>query len=130
MFQNIISTFYSLPENNLLASLPVYPADYKGDKLSAPFLTLSIVNGKASQSAYRDNKLVKGLLIVSIYYPSGEGQYYPTTLVSSLDNTFEQKLFNYGIQTNVSSLQFIGPDPNDPTLSRADYSVPFSYYGE
>ena len=130
MFQNIITTFYSLPENNLLASLPVYPSDYRGNITSVPFLKMNIVTGKAKQYAYRDNKLVTGLLIVSIFYPAGGGQSYPTTLVSALDSVFQHQLLAYGIQTNVSSLQFLGLDPSDPTLSRADYSVPFSYYGE
>jgi hypothetical protein len=130
MFQDIIDTFYSLPQNNLLANLPVYPADYRGTISAVPFLKLNIVTGKANQFAYRDNKLVTGLVIVSIYYPAGSGQKEPTTVANSLDLVFQNKFLAYGIQTNVSSLQFIGPDPDDSTLSRADYSVPFSYYGE
>jgi len=130
MFEDIINTFYALPTNNLLANLPVYPADYRGTFSSSSFLKLNIVTGLAKQFAYRDNKLVTGLVIVSIYYPAGQGQKYPTTVASLLDNTFENKLLNYGIQTNVSSLQFLGPDKDDTTLSRADYSVSFSYYGE
>jgi hypothetical protein len=129
MFNNIIEAFYGLPSNNLLANLPVYPADYRGKISSVPFLKLDIVNGQAKQSAYRDNKLVKGLVKVSIYYKAGEGQKYPSTVADSLNSIFELKLLNYGIQTNVSSLQFMGPDSDDSTLSRADYSVPFSYYG-
>jgi len=130
MFEEIISTFYSLPQNNLLANLPVYPADYKGQISSVPFLKLNIVNGKANRFAFGDNKQVTGLIIVSIYYPAGKGQKQPSVIASSLDITFQNKLLNFGIQTSVSSLQFIGPDPEDPTLSRADYSVPFSYFGE
>jgi hypothetical protein len=130
MFEDIITAFYSLPENNLLANLPVYPADYRGTISAVPFLKFSIVTGKANQFAYRDNKLVTGLVIVSIFYKAGNGQKEPTTIASSLDSVFQNKLLAYGIQTNVSSLQFIGPDPDDSTLSRADYSVPFSYYGE
>jgi hypothetical protein len=129
MYENIINTFYSLPSNNLLANLPVYPADYRGKISSVPFLKIDIVNGNAKQSAYRDNKLVTGLVKVSIYYPAGEGQKYPPSVATLLDSVFQQKLLAYGIQTNVSSLQFMGPDPDDSTLSRADYSVPFSYYG-
>lgn len=130
MFEQIINTFYSLPQNNLLANLPVYPADYKGEIVSVPFLKLNIITGKAEHFAYRDNKLVTGLVVVSIYYPAGTGQKQPATIANALDSVFEQKLLNYSIQTNVSSLQFMGPDPDDSTLSRADYSVPFSFYGE
>lgn len=130
MFETIITTFYSLPQNSLLANLPVYPADYRGTISAVPFLKLSIVTGKANQFAYRDNKLVTGLVIVSIFYKAGSGQKEPTVIASNLDSVFQNKLLAYGIQTNVSSLQFMGPDPDDSTLSRADYSVPFSYYGE
>jgi hypothetical protein len=130
MFEDIINTFYDLPQNNLLANLPVYPSDYRGKISSVPFLKISIVTGKAKQFAYRDNKLVTGLVVVSIYYTAGKGQKEPSTISNSLDLVFENKLLAYNIQTTVSSLQFIGPDPDDSTLSRADYSVPFSYYGE
>lgn len=130
MFEDIISTFYSLPQNNLLANLPVYPSDYKGEITNTPFLKLQVVTGKANRFAYRDNKKVTGLLIVSIYYEGGKGQKYPATVATLLDTTIESKLLAFGIQTDVSSLQFFGPDPEDPTLSRADYSAPFSYYGE
>jgi hypothetical protein len=130
MFEEIIDTFYSLPQNNLLANLPIYPADYKGTITSVPFLKLNVITGKANQFAYRDNKLVTGLVVVSIYYPAGAGQKQPSTISSSLDTVFQNKLLAYSIQTNVSSLQFMGPDPDDSTLSRADYSVPFSYFGE
>ena len=130
MFEDIINTFYSLPQNNLLANLPVYPADYRGTISAVPFLKLNIVTGKANQFAYRDNKLVTGLVVVSIYYTAGAGQKEPSVISSSLDSVFQNKLLDYNIQTSVSSLQFMGPDPDDSTLSRADYSVPFSYYGE
>jgi hypothetical protein len=130
MFEEIIDTFYSLPQNNLLANLPIYPADYKGTISGIPFLKLNVITGKANHFAYRDNKLVTGLVVVSIYYKAGAGQKEPSVISSSLDNIFQNKLLAYSIQTNVSSLQFMGPDPDDSTLSRADYSVPFSYFGE
>jgi hypothetical protein len=130
MFEDIISTFYSLPQNNLLANLPVYPSDYRGKIKSLPFLKLQVVTGKANRFAYRDNKKVNGLVIVSIYSEAGKGQEYPAVVSSILDQIFESKLLSYGIQTDVSSLQYLGPDTSDPTLSRTDYSVPFSYYGE
>jgi hypothetical protein len=130
MFEDIIDTFYSLPQNNLLANLPVYPADYRGKISSVPFLKINVVTGKANQFAYRDNKLVTGLVVVSIYYAAGSGQKEPSVVSSALDSIFQNKLLTYNIQTSVSSLQFMGPDPDDSTLSRADYSVPFSYYGE
>jgi len=130
MFEEIINTFYGLSQNNLLATLPVYPADYKGTISAVPFLKLAIVTGKANRVAYRDNKLVTGLVIVSIYYKAGKGQKEPSVIANALDGIFESKLLSYNIQTSVSSLQFIGPDPDDSTLSRADYSVPFTYYGE
>lgn len=130
MFEDIINTFYSLPQNNLLANLPVYPSDYRGTISAVPFLKLNVITGKANQFAYRDNKLVTGLVVVSIYYTAGAGQKEPAVISNALDSVFENKFLSYNIQTNVSSLQFMGPDPDDSTLSRADYSVPFSYYGE
>jgi hypothetical protein len=130
MFEDIINTFYSLPQNNLLANLPVYPSDYRGKITSVPFLKLNVITGKANQFAYRDNKLVTGLVVVSIYYVAGSGQKEPATISNLLNSIFQNKLLAYSIQTNVSSLQFMGPDPDDSTLSRADYSVPFSYFGE
>jgi len=47
MFEEIINTFYGLSQNNLLATLPVYPADYKGTISAVPFFKVSDCNWKS-----------------------------------------------------------------------------------
>jgi len=131
MYSEVINCFYDLPvNNNKLAGFQVFPADYKGELPKPPFLKLNIVFSPASLEATSGTKKVSGVVLVSIYYESGGGQLQASEISELLNDIFEKKLLNFGIQTKVSSLQFLGTDKNDASLSRADYSVPFSYYGE
>jgi len=129
MYETIINQFYSLVATGLDSVYPIYPADFKGEPSSVPFLKLSVVFAKAERSTYQ-TKSISGLVIVSIYYKSGYGQKLPAEIATVLDTYFENKLILDNFQTSLGSLQFLGPDKDDTTLSRADYSAPFVYYGE
>lgn len=130
MFDNVITTFYALiPSNNLIGGAKVIPSDFKG-KATAPFARVHFVLAPTKLASYTGSKELRGLLKISIFAKSGAGDKYFATLANNLDTIFEKKLLANDIQTYTSSLQFLGPDSVDATLSRADYTVPFSYYGE
>ena len=130
MFQDVINCFYDLPTNSTLAGIKVFPADYKGELPVPPFLKLNIVFTPTARVAYSGSKRVAGSVILSIYSTSGQGQLFASGVAGQLNDIFEQKLLEFGIQTKESSIQFLGTDPKDASLSRADYSVPFTFYGE
>ena len=111
--------------------LPTYPADYKGAISSVPYLRYTVVTGKTDRSAYQDNKVVKGLVMVSIFYKSGEAQLSTATIADNLNTVFQDKLVSDNLQLKEGSLQYLGTDDFDNSLSKADYSVPFTYhYGD
>lgn len=131
MFSTVIQTFHGLVAlNNTLASIKVVPSDFKGTLPAAPFLKLHVVFSLSALVSFSGAKAVTGLLKIAIFTKSGSGQLSAATISSSLDSIFEKKLLTNDIQTYASSLQFVGADPKDPSLSISDYTVPFSYYGE
>lgn len=131
MFLAILNELNLLASQASSAQLPFYPSDYKGTIDKSTFARFSVVYGTASSSAYQGDKKVTGLVVISLFYPSGRGQKAPLEFIDSLDSVFQDKIRLSGkLQTHKSSIQFMGVDPSDNSLSRADYSVPFTYYGE
>lgn len=130
MFSDVISTFYGLvPTNNTIAGVTIIPSDFKGTA-TAPFARLGIVFSPTTLIATNGSKELRGLLKISIFAKSGRGELYFAEVAAELDALFQNKQFDNYIQTYTSSLQFLGADQKDSTLSRADYTVSFSYYGE
>jgi hypothetical protein len=93
-------------------------------------MKLSVVMSPSKEVAANGTKKVSGQFTISIFVESGAGQTQLATLGSSLDSLFQKKTLLSAVQTRESSLQFLGVDSSDSSLSRADYSVTFSYYGE
>ena len=131
MFTTVIDTFYGLvASDNTLADVTVVPSDYKGSLPPPPFIKLSVVFAKSSLESYEGTKRVTGLLKLALFSTSGKGPRPLTVIAAELDDLLEKKLLTNDIQTYASSIQFLGTDLKDSTLSVADYTVPFSYYGE
>jgi len=129
MYSTIITELYKTVANGLTSVYPIYPSDFKGEPSSIPFIKFSIVLSSSTRHSYQ-KKEVSGLLVLQIYYSSGYGQKLPSQIADVLNTYFEDKLVLPNLQTTLGSLQFLGPDTDDNTLSRADYSVPFNFYGE
>jgi len=131
MFGAVLTTFYSLvPLNNTIGGAKVLPDDFKGTITSETFMRMGVVFAPSKLVSNGGAKEVRGLLKFIIYAPSGSGGLAFTNAATSLNSLFEKKLLANNIQTYASSLQLLGTDPKDSTLSRAEYTVPFSYYGE
>lgn len=127
----VIQGFYGLvATNNTLASIPVVPSDFKGKLPAPPFIKLHIVFSPSALISTSGSKAVTGLLKAAIFTTSGKGPVEAATIASSLNSIFEKKMLTDYIQTYASSFQSLGTDSADSTLSRSEYTVPFSYYGE
>lgn len=130
MFEEITQTIYSLINTSLAAVYPTYPSDYKEEPSSVPFIKVTIVFSRAERYAYKDKKEINGMLLLSVFYPSGEGQLDASRIADELDLIFQDRLLLPNLQFYLGSAQFLGPDKDDNSLSRMDYSIPFCYYGE
>lgn len=128
MFSDIVSTIYNYISSVSLP-VPMYPSDYSGHKTAAPFILFTIVLPDTKEIDYSRNKELRGLIVFSIYYPKGQGQLYPSTTSTTLDSMFQNKRLSSRLSTRNSSLHYLGLDTSDTSLSRADYSVVFNYYG-
>jgi len=129
MYSTIITEIYKIVATGLTSVYPIYPSDFKGDPSSIPFIKFNVVLSRSNRYSYQ-KKEVTGLIVLQIYYTAGYGQKLPSEVADVLNTYFEDKLVLPNLQTKLGSLQFLGPDTDDNTLSRADYSVPFTYYGE
>lgn len=131
--QSLISSIYSVIGSanwSTIIGVPTYPSDF-AEPSAAPFLRVSILPGRSNRRSYDGVKQVSGLIIVTIFYKVGEGQIYAATTADKLDQLLQDTVINNNsVQIGESSLQYKGVDPNDKTLARADYSVPFDYFGE
>lgn len=130
MFSDVITAFYSLvPTNSTLYGMKIVPSDFKG-KAAPPYARLHFVFAPTRYVATNGSKEVRGLAKLTIFNKSGQGDKFFADKAAQLDEVFQGQMLSNYIQTYTSSLQLLGPDTADSTLSRADYSVPFSYYGE
>jgi len=130
MYEEIITELYKIVATGLSSVYPIYPSDFKGESSSTPFIKMNFVFAKAERYAYQHKKEISGMIVFQIFYDSGYGQKQPATIANLITTYFEDKLVKTNLQTSLGSLEFLGPDRDDTTLSRADYSVPFTYYGE
>jgi hypothetical protein len=132
--EDIIQSFYSLIASSSWTTLitePVYPADFKIVDATPPFLKVSIILSKSSRESYNGMKEINGIFVIFIFYKAGIGQLYASALADKLDVILQDIVINNNtVQIGESSLQYKGIDPDDKTLARADYSVPFKYFGE
>jgi len=131
MFEEALTAFNTIAESAKTADFPVYPHDYKGSINKAQFIKFMVVFRDTDRLSYSgSSRVVPGFLVLSIFYPSGNGQQVPVSKVADLITLFENKTPVAGLQTDLASLQFMGKDPDNKTLSRADLKIPFNYYGD
>ena len=129
--ESTILSLYSIAANpswSTAVGAPIYNWDYKDKPASYPFLKYTIVFKKADKPDFT-NKELSGLVVIGIFTKTGQGQLASAELADKLDVLFQDKLIN-GIQLGSSFLQPRGIDPDDNTLVRDDYTVPFTYFGE
>lgn len=80
-----------------------------------------------------DLKSVSGILIIDIFIPAGNGPNTIYTIADKLDKYLVGKQRNSQgrnvVQLKNSALGLSGLDPVNPALYRANYTIPFNYFG-
>jgi hypothetical protein len=127
MYGDIITYVYNLV-NSLQLQQSIYPEDFVGKKSEAPFLKVSILLPRKQLIDYTHNQEIRGMVVFQIYTKSGQGQVPAATIADKLDQTFQSKTLG-ALQFTASSLNYMGLDASDNSLSRTDYSIPFIFFG-
>ena len=110
---------------------PAYPDDYFLSIADENYLKFGLASSDRRKISYDTPKQVTGVLLYSVFYQKTGGKKYASQVADKLSLVVDDKLFLDGkVQTFTGSLVFLGNDPQDSTLARADYSVPFNFIGE
>jgi hypothetical protein len=129
-YETFLDEINTMVDSSQDVSFPIVPHDYRGAIDSNQYIKFMVVVSKTSRTSYKSGRVVPGMILLSIFYPSGHGQLVAARKSDSLLGTFEDKNPIPGLQTDLASLQFMGRDPDNPALSRADLTIPFNYYGD
>ena len=130
-FNAILASLESLvASNSWPTSIPTYPAEFKGTISGTDYLKFEVVLSTASKYDNQNTQLT-GLVIIQLYYKDTKTRREVSTLADTLAALLSFRLQeDINIQTFAASLQFLGTDPSNTALSRADLSVPFTFIGE
>lgn len=77
-------------------------------------------------------KSTTGILLVDIFISAGNGPIRANLIADKLDEYLIGKTIQTGsnfTQLLISALTFSGTDSDNPSLYRANYSIPFNYFG-
>lgn len=105
-------------------SIPSFPANFFPENVTGSFIRHSIV--PSGETLYANS--VGGLLMVEIFTAAGRGPTASSEIADTLDAHFQQKTHG-STQFFRSNLGAVVKDPDNPTLARAIYQIPFSYFG-
>ena len=104
--------------------IPSYPANVYPEGITGSYIKHSIV----ANGDHANANSVSGLLMVEIYTAAGIGPTSTSEIADTLDKHFQRK--TYGLtQFFLSNLGQADKDRDNPSLSRAIYQIPFTYFG-
>jgi hypothetical protein len=106
-------------------SIQAYPVNYTGS-YTTEFIKLEVVPSRPLN--IYSNLSVQGQIIVQIYVQTGLGSRRIAQIADELDDVLQAKTLSNGTQTGTSALSFLGVDPDDNSLFRADYTISFKKY--
>ena len=82
-----------------------------------------------ARSFYYGGYGVTGRMTLSIYVEAGRGQTRANEIAEDLNAVFQGRILSPNqTQTGPSTLVWYGVDPDNHSLARAEYSLPFSKY--
>lgn len=108
----------------------VVPNNYQGTITTDTFARVAVLPSRPDIVAHGLVKKISGLLIVSLFTPTGGGDKQVFQLADTLSVAFDGKHLPNGTQFKVGSLSSIELDSVNKALYRVDYSNNFSIYGE
>jgi hypothetical protein len=98
------------------------PVNFSGD-VGREYIRVKILSEKDLNIGF-----ARGLLMIDIFTPAGEGPSRATAIADKLDSYLVGKKFN-ATQFQGSSFETVNLDAANPTLFRSMYSITFHYFG-
>jgi hypothetical protein len=123
----VFSVFDSTPWKD--TNIKTFPSNYVAVNSGNEFLRVSVLPSGLGINP----KSTAGLLLIDIFTPAGNGPNRAFALADSLDSFLVGKSVNAltgVVQCATSALSGAEKDSDNPTLVRARYTIPFSYFGE
>jgi hypothetical protein len=109
-------------------SIKTFPANFITVDPGNEYIRVSIIpSGRGI-----NQKSASGLLLIDIFISAGDGPSRAGFIADKLDAYLVGKSIATGsnsTQMLTSSLSFVGVDSDNPSLYRANYSIPFNYFG-
>jgi hypothetical protein len=133
MYENIQKDIYSVLASSAFTSLgyKAYPSNYDGKiDTTKSFIRVSILPAKSELQTFRFGKVTNGILILSIFVKSGNGDKELFAIADKLDKLFQGKTLTNGTQFGPSMINKLGLDATDNTYYRGDYMINFTIHGE
>lgn len=110
-------------------SLKTYPTDMVAVNAGTEFIRVNIIADGEGLNV----SSVSGILSIDIFVSAGQGPKRANLIADRLDTYLVGKSFQTGAPNSTqflnSSMSFYGRDPDDQSLSRYNYSIPFNYFG-
>ena len=103
-------------------NIKTIPINFSGD-VGREYVRVKILSEKDSNIRF-----ARGILMIDIFTPAGEGPNRATTIADKLDSYLVGKKFD-GTQFQGSSFDTMGIDKDNPTLFRSIYSIIFNHFG-
>jgi len=110
----------------IATELVIIPVNYDGYQPNE-FIRLEILGNE--QRFYYGSFGISGIVICTIFVPSGEGQTRLNEIADILDTFLQGKTLSDGTQTGPSTLIALGKDEDNSALYKAEYRVGFNKYG-
>lgn len=111
-------------------AIVTFPESFNGNKTANEYITVTMI--PSSHELANQTRSVSGQILIDIFTPAGEGPRRSYEIADLLDKHFSGKTKSNGsgsTQFMASVLSGQGEDPDNPSLYRILYSIPFTYYG-
>jgi len=109
--------------------IQTFPNNFVITKNTSEFIRINIIPSGRSINV----SSVSGIIIVDIFTLAGSGTRSAILIADKLDQYLKAKTIRTALKNNTqfmgSSLTFNGTDPDNPSLFRSTYTIPFNFYG-
>lgn len=126
--QDIYGVFASAEWQAL--SIQAFPSNFQGQITSTPYVLISILPANKDPLDSQQNPILNGLVILSIYVQTDNGDTKLFQVADQLNALFQKKTLVNGTQLGFSNLKPLGVDSANAALYRGDYVLSFTKFGE
>jgi len=109
-------------------SINTYPANFIPDTAGQSYIRIKIL----PSSIGIDKNSKRGIILIDIFTLLGTGPSDYMEIADKLNSLLENKVLTTAsgvVQLSNSAMADLGIDPDNQTLYRVQYSIPFNYYG-